>query len=84
MHLRTEVKDAVSAIRRSLPEEDQTLLILRVDRRMAWNDIALVVAGPDAETDVVKRECARLRKRFQLVKDELRERVRKAGLTSEG
>lgn len=80
MHLRTEVKDAVAEIRRSLPEDDQTLLILRVDRRMAWNDIALVMAGPDLEAADLKRESAKLRKRFQGVKDELRERAREAGL----
>lgn len=83
MHQRTEVKDAVAEIRRSLPEEDQMLLILRVNRRMAWNDIARVVAGPDADAAQLKRESARLRKRFQLVKEELRERVRQAGLTPE-
>lgn len=77
IHQRTEVKDAVAELRASLSEEDQTLLILRVDRRMAWNDIAMVIAGEDAD---LKRESARLRKRFQLVKDDLRKRCRAAGI----
>ena len=80
IHQRTEVKDAIAEMRRSLPEEDQTLLTLRVDRRMAWRDIALVIAGNEADDAELKREAARLRKRFQLVKDDLRQRAREAGL----
>lgn len=47
---------------------------------MAWADISRIVAGPDADASQLKRESARLRKRFQLVKEELRERARKAVL----
>jgi len=36
---RTEVKDAVSRLRSLLPADDQTLLILRVDRDMSWREI---------------------------------------------
>ena len=38
--LRTETKSAVRALRESLPEEDQLLLVLRVDRDLEWNDLA--------------------------------------------
>jgi RNA polymerase sigma-70 factor, ECF subfamily len=79
-HLRTEVKDHVAAIRESLPEDDRALLVLRVDRAMSWNDIARVFSPQDDSAETVARVGARLRKHFQLVKDEIRARAREAGL----
>jgi RNA polymerase sigma-70 factor (ECF subfamily) len=64
------------------------LLILRVDRRLDWTEIARVLLEtpehlpPDAAA--LKREAARLRKRFQIVKDRLRERVEREGLLGGG
>src|SRR5688572_22414156 len=80
--LKTEQKDRFAAIRATLPEEDQTLLILRVDRGLAWEDLAQIMLGEEQTPDdeVVKREAARLRKRFQLVKEKLVELGKKAGL----
>jgi RNA polymerase sigma-70 factor (ECF subfamily) len=65
-------------LRDELPIEDRTLLILRVDRGLKWDDIALAFApDPEAFGDVdKKRETARLRKRFQLIKDKLVARAR--------
>lgn len=65
--LRTETKSALQKLREELPEEDQMLLVLRVDRKLAWDDLARVF---DPEADP-KKESARLRKRFQLVKNKL-------------
>jgi RNA polymerase sigma-70 factor (ECF subfamily) len=65
--LRTEKRSALVRLRDELPEEDRALLILRVDRNLPWRDIAMVLGVEDAD-----RESARLRKRFQLVKDRLR------------
>lgn len=80
-YLRTEQKDRFTALREALPEEDQTLLILRVDRGLAWEDLARVMLDdPDATPEALKRESARLRKRFQLVKEKLLELGREAGL----
>ena len=58
-------------------EEDRTLLVLRVDRALEWEEVARVtlgVAEPDAT--LLKRETERLRKRFQLLKDELKGRAK--------
>jgi RNA polymerase sigma-70 factor (ECF subfamily) len=72
LHLRTEVKDRVAALREQLDEEDRTILILRVDRKLAWQDIARVLAVEDiTEADANKRSAA-LRKRFERIKDRLR------------
>ena len=77
----TEVKDKWHELRRSLDPEDRTLLVLRVDRDLEWSEIARIVLGSDdPEQAELAREAARLRKRFQLLKDELRVRARAAGL----
>jgi RNA polymerase sigma-70 factor (ECF subfamily) len=60
---RTEVKDAVARLRDSLTVDDQTLLILRVDRGMAWRDVAQVLG---------EAQEAALRKRFERIKERLR------------
>jgi RNA polymerase sigma-70 factor (ECF subfamily) len=82
--LRTEKRTRLQALRDSLPEEDRMLLVLRVDRQLAWNDLARVLHEADEGTPLddaaIAREAARLRKRFQLVKDKLRELAKKEGL----
>jgi RNA polymerase sigma-70 factor, ECF subfamily len=79
--LRTDVKVRWRALRDSLEPDDRTLLVLRVDRDMSWAEIACVLLGNDSpEQAEVERETARLRKRFQLLKEELRKRARQAGL----
>ena len=42
--LRTETKDKVAKLRAALDPDDQTLLILRINRGLAWRDIARVLA----------------------------------------
>jgi RNA polymerase sigma-70 factor, ECF subfamily len=80
-YLRTDVKDGFAAIRDALSSDDRTLLVLRVDRNLSWNDIAAVMAGADDAGEAGRaRPAARLRKRFQLVKAEIRSRARAAGL----
>lgn len=82
LYLRTEVKDRLSTIRESLSADDQLLLVLRVDRRLSFRDIAMILEdtgrlwSPDEQAKVA----ARLRKRFQVVKDDIRDRARAAGL----
>jgi len=70
-HLRTGAKDRVARLREGLSPEEQSLLILRVDRQMTWPEIAEVLG--DAEPGAREREAARLRKQFQRVVRRLRE-----------
>jgi RNA polymerase sigma-70 factor (ECF subfamily) len=89
-YLRTERRTRLTALRESLPVEDQMLLVLRVDRKLAWNDLAIVLRGDEAPggptegaaltDEELKREAARLRKRFQVLKEKLRELGRREGL----
>lgn len=60
-------------IRRQLGDEDQTLLVLRVDRNLTWRDIAIVVLGEGAHSDEVMKKASALRKQFERVKQRLRE-----------
>jgi RNA polymerase sigma-70 factor (ECF subfamily) len=68
---RTDVKDRFREIRSRLTEEEQTILVLRVDRELGWRDIAHVLAA-SLRPDELQREEARIRKRFQIIKEKLR------------
>lgn len=76
-HQRSEVRQAVARLRQELDPDDQALLVLRIDRRLPWDDVARVFAGPGAAADDLKRQAAALRKRFERLKASLRERARK-------
>jgi RNA polymerase sigma-70 factor (ECF subfamily) len=80
--LRTQKRDTLRRLRDELPEDDRTLVILRIDRALSWGEIARAfLTDPENDTeDDVAREAARLRKRFQLVKRRLADRARDEGL----
>jgi RNA polymerase sigma-70 factor (ECF subfamily) len=82
IHMRTDVKDRMRALREQLDVEDQTLLILHIDRALPWRDLALVMRGEEAALDgeELEREAARLRKRFERVKAQLKELAIKEGI----
>lgn len=78
---RTAVKNEITRLRESLPEDDRVLLVLRLDRQLPWEEIAEVMLGEESPARaVLTRESARLRKRFQLLKDKLREQAVASGL----
>jgi RNA polymerase sigma-70 factor (ECF subfamily) len=78
--LRTEKRNRLRALRDSLPEDDRALLVLRVDRGLAWDELARILADGDLDEEGRKREAARLRKRFQLVKDRLKALAKEQGI----
>jgi RNA polymerase sigma-70 factor (ECF subfamily) len=80
--LRSTKRTALEQLRDELAEEDRTLLVLRVNRQLDWREIAVVLSGVSKEEDdgALAREAARLRKRFQLVKDRLRTLAQERGL----
>jgi RNA polymerase sigma-70 factor (ECF subfamily) len=79
-YLKTDRRTRVQELRATLPEEDQMLLILRIDRGLSWNELACVMADGELRGEALTRESARLRKRFQLVKEQFVEMGRKEGL----
>jgi RNA polymerase sigma-70 factor (ECF subfamily) len=62
-HLKQSTADRLAEARRSLTAEEQTLLILRVDRNLPWKDVAHVLS-------------TELRKRFERLKEKLRDKLR--------
>lgn len=78
---RTAVKDHFRALREQLDLEDQTLLILRVDRNLSWRELAQTLSGSvDLDEASIERESARLRKAFERVKRELKRLSEARGL----
>jgi RNA polymerase sigma-70 factor (ECF subfamily) len=74
-YLRTQVKDEVAALRERLSPDDQAILILRIDRKLSWIDVARAMAEEDEEelTDAeLTRRSATLRKRFGRIKSDLK------------
>jgi RNA polymerase sigma-70 factor (ECF subfamily) len=83
--LNTDVKDHWRELRESLAHEDRSLLVLRVDRQLEWKEIARITLGEESPAGAdLTRESDRLKKRFQLLKDDLRRRGRAAGLLDDG
>jgi RNA polymerase sigma-70 factor, ECF subfamily len=70
LHLRPAAKDALAELRALLDPEDQTLLILRIDRDLSWHEIAAILDDPETA----------LRKRFERLKDRLRLEATARGL----
>jgi len=80
-HLRTEVKDRFDELRQSLDPDDQALLILRVNRRMSWKEIAQVLGDGSLNDDTaVDREVALFRQRFQQLKKRMHALAKREGL----
>jgi RNA polymerase sigma-70 factor (ECF subfamily) len=77
---RTEVKDEFRVLREQLDPEEHELLLLRLDRGLAWKDIARILGGPgDLDT-----RAAALRKRFERARDRLKKLAIEHGLIGRG
>jgi len=85
-HMQTAVKSRFRELRAQLPEDDQNLLILRVDRHMSWRDLAVVMCEGEAPTsrEDLDRHAARMRQRFQQAKARLRALAEAEGLVPSG
>jgi len=73
---RTEVKDEFRLLREQLDPEEHELLLLRLDRGLAWKDIARILGGDD-QLDV---RASALRKRFERAKQRLKKLAIEHGL----
>jgi RNA polymerase sigma-70 factor (ECF subfamily) len=56
--------------------------VLRVDRGLAWDELARVFSEQDLDEEALTREAARLRKRFQLVKEKLKALAEREGIVA--
>jgi RNA polymerase sigma-70 factor (ECF subfamily) len=62
-------------LRAELAGDEQTLLFLRVDQQLPWDDVAAVLSSESAPVD-----SAAVRKRFERLKERLRKLARERGL----
>jgi RNA polymerase sigma-70 factor (ECF subfamily) len=67
---------ALERLRAQLSPEERSLLVLRIDQRLAWEEVATVMS---AEGDPV--DAGTLRKRFERLKDKLGKLAEEEGLT---
>jgi RNA polymerase sigma-70 factor, ECF subfamily len=70
LYLRTEAKTSIQQLREELSTEEQTLLILRVDRNLDWREVAAIVGIDEPAA----------RKRFERLRDKLRRLAQARGL----
>lgn len=70
----TTVKSAIERLRERLEPDERALLALRVDQRLAWREVAQVMTADGNVNE------AALRKRFERIKERLRELARDEGL----
>jgi RNA polymerase sigma-70 factor, ECF subfamily len=79
---RVAVKAAIAALRSRLPREDRAVLILRIDRRFGWRDLAITSLGEGASPSDLSQESHRLRERLQHIREELARAAVEAHLLS--
>jgi RNA polymerase sigma-70 factor (ECF subfamily) len=76
-YLRTEPRDRLAQLRDELAAEDRALLMLRLNRKLGWVEIARVVSELDEPTDEeLARAAAGLRKRYERLKEQFRRQLR--------
>lgn len=81
---RTAVKERFRALREQLEPHERMLLMLRVDQRLPWTEIARVMAEPDEPVTraALNRRATALRQQFQRVKARLRTLAIEQGVIS--
>lgn len=79
---RSQVKDRFQRLREQLPTEDQELLILRVNRKLPWSDIARVMleSSEPHDDEELRLKAQALRRRLVEIVRRLRQLARDSGL----
>jgi RNA polymerase sigma-70 factor (ECF subfamily) len=80
--MKTEVKDSFKRLWDHLDLTERQILTLRVNRKMAWEDVAQIVADEEHEIsqDEIRKRAAALRQQFQRLKARLRQLAIQDGL----
>jgi len=82
-HLRTEVKQRMRALRDRLTSDEQTLLMLHVDRGLTFPELAEVLHGAPLDKTLLDRETPRIRKQFERIKRKLRQLAIEEGILTD-
>ncbi len=82
--LRTSIKARFRDLHEKLDPDERLLLVLRVDRRLSWLDVAREMAGPGEAppSALLQRKAAVLRQQFRHLKERLRALAREDLLLS--
>jgi RNA polymerase sigma-70 factor (ECF subfamily) len=68
----TTRRDQLDNVRASLSDEDRDLVVLRVERGLAWKEIAAAfLEDDDSSPENLSREAARLRQRFRAIRTKI-------------
>lgn len=71
---KTEAKHWLWEVVDDLDSEKRELLVLRIGHQKSWKEVARIMADDEPDDEQLRRDSARLRKKYQRVKDELRAR----------
>ncbi len=76
--VKTEVKSKLWDSIKTLPPDDRTLLMLRLQQEMRWTEIARILHNGEDELEPIeqKRAAAKARKRFERLKATLRQQMK--------
>ncbi len=77
---RSEVMKGLRVLIESLEPDDHEILILRLDRRMSWKEIARATAAEDEPASTLDQRAAALRKRYERTKTLLKKLALEKGL----
>jgi RNA polymerase sigma-70 factor (ECF subfamily) len=79
VEMEAKATERIERLRQELAPDEQTLIILRFDRDLSWREVAQVLEEEGSPVDE-----AALRKRFERLKQRLRERAVAEGLITKG
>lgn len=68
---KTESRTKLDEMLHELDPDDRTLVMLRIGEALPWNEIATILSDDALDSDTLKKDSARLRKRFERVKTRL-------------
>jgi RNA polymerase sigma-70 factor, ECF subfamily len=82
-YCKTRFRERMRELRRRLNERDELILLLRIDRKLAWSEIACVLSQSqslEVDSALLAREAAALRQHFRVIKRQLRRWAEAEGL----
>lgn len=82
-YLKTAIKRRTRELWKLLDEEDQTILVLVVDRTMTYEQVARVLLGPDHDAEAVRKKVDVIKQRIRTAKRVLRKALESEGLIPE-
>lgn len=64
---------AVATLRSAIAPDDREVLVLRVDRRLRWHELAVTSLGERASEPTLRAEARRLRERFHAIRRQMKQ-----------